>query len=118
MKGTNFQAAAFSVNELKGIVAESECMKVDEPPPHVRKASNETVNGVPFEVIEADGVGLGNFIQGYVYRNFHNGKCYELDIRIASSNIANYDPGSVKSFDSETIRRILKAALASFRFLR
>jgi len=118
MEGTNFQAAAFSVNELKGIVAESECMKVDEPPAHVGKVSNERVNGVPFEVIETDGVGLGNFIQGYVYRNFHNRKCYELDIRIASSNIANYDPGTVKSFDSKTIGRTLKAALASFRFLK
>jgi hypothetical protein len=118
MEGTNFQAAAFSVNELKGIVAESECMKVNEATPHVGKTNNETVNGVLFEVIETDGVGLGNFIQGYVYRNFHNGKCYELDIRIASSNIANYDPGTVKSFDSETVRRTFRAALASFRFLR
>src|SRR5207248_7623559 len=42
MKGTTFDAAAFSVNELKKMVAESECMKVDEPPPHLGKAKNET----------------------------------------------------------------------------
>jgi hypothetical protein len=118
MTGTNFQAAAFSVNELKKVTDESECLKVEEPPPHVGTARNEIVNGVKFQVTETDGVGLGNFIDGYVYRNFHNRKCYELDIRIASSNIANYDPGTVKSFDSEKVQRALKAVLGSFRFIR
>src|SRR5262249_38045077 len=60
MEGTNIQAAAFSVHELKEIVAESQRVKVNEPPPEVGKASNETVNGSPFEVIETEGVGLGN----------------------------------------------------------
>jgi hypothetical protein len=118
MKGTTFQAAAFSVSRLKKATAESECLKVEEPPPHVGKARNETVNGVKFKVTEAEGVATGNVIDGYVYRNFHKGKCYELDIRIASSNIGNFDPGTVKIFDSEKVERTLKAVLASFRFLR
>jgi hypothetical protein len=118
MKGTNFQAAAFSVNELKKVVAESECMKLDEPPPHMGKVENETVNGVTYKVTETDGVAMGNFIDGHVYRTFHNGKCYELDVRIASSNIANYEPGTVKSFDSDEVQRALKAVVASFTFLR
>jgi len=118
MKGTTFQAAAFSVNERKEATTESKCLKVEEPPPQVGNAHNETVNGVRFKVTEADGVATGNFIDGYNYRTFHQGTCYELDIRIAFSNIANYDPGAVKSFDSEKVERTLKNVLASFKFLR
>lgn len=117
LKGTNFQAAAFSVNELKTVVAESECMKVDEPPPHVGNARKESVNGVVFTVVETDGVAAGNLIDGHIYRTFHNGKCYELDIRIAFSNIANYEPGAVKSFDLDKVQRTLKAVVPSFTFL-
>ena len=47
----------------------------------------ETINGVKFNVAEIDGLATGNLIRGYVYRSFHKGKCYELDIRIASSNL-------------------------------
>jgi hypothetical protein len=118
MKGTTFEAAAFSVNELKKVVAESECMKVDEPPPHMGKTKNETVNGVMFKVVKTDGVAAGNYLDGYVYRAFHDGKCYELDMRIALSNIANYEPGTVKNFDLEKVKRTLKAVVDSFTFVR
>jgi hypothetical protein len=117
MKGTNFEAAAFSVNELKKVVAELECIKLNEPPPR-RNQKGETVNGITFKVAESDGVAAGNFIDGKVYRTFHDGKCYELDIRIASSNIANYEPGAVKSFDLDKVQRMLKPAVASFTFLK
>ena len=118
MKGTNLQAAAFSVNERRKVTAESECLRVEKPPPQIGTAHNETLNGIKFQAIEIDGIGLGNFIEGYVYRNFHNGMCYELDLRIASSNIANFDPGTVKPFDSEKVKRALRAVLGSFRFIR
>jgi hypothetical protein len=116
-KGTNLEAAAFSVNELKKVVAESECIKLDEPPPH-RNVKDENVNGITFKVAESDGIAAGNFIDGHVYRTFHDGKCYELDIRIASSNIANHESGSVKSFDLGKVQRTLKPAVASFTFLK
>jgi hypothetical protein len=116
-KGTNFQAAAFSVNELKDANTQPKCQVVAEPPPH-GTFHTETINGVKFNVAEIDGVATGNLMDGYVYRTFHKGKCYELDIRIAFSNIGNYDPGTVKNFDSERVSRALKAVLASFKFLR
>jgi hypothetical protein len=101
---------------LKKVVAESECIKLDEPLPH-RNGKDETVNGVTFKVAETDGVAAGNFPEGHVYRTFHDGKCYELEIRIASSNIANHESGSVKSFDLGKVQRTLKFAVASFTFL-
>jgi len=117
MKGTNFQAAAFAVNEQKAMNTNAECLKLQEPPPHAGNVRKEKVNGVVFTVVENDGVAAGNLIDGYAYRAFHGNKCYELDIRIASTNIGDYTPGTVKSFDTEKVRRTLKAVLASFRFL-
>jgi hypothetical protein len=117
MKGTNFQAAAFSVSEIKGATTEAECLKVEEPPPHVGSVRKETVNGVTFTVIETDGVATGNLIDGYVYRSFHRNTCYELDVRIAFSNPAYADPGTMKNFDLEMVHHRLKRVLDTFKFV-
>jgi len=115
MKGTNFQAAAFSVNELKESRDEAECLKMQGPPFSVGKAHTEAVNGIRFTVTETDGVATGNLIEGQAYRSFHGDKCYELDIRIAFSNAADYGPAT-KSFDINTVRRDLKRTLCTFQF--
>jgi hypothetical protein len=117
MKGTNFDAAAFSVSEIKAATTEAECLKVEEPPPHVGSVRKETVNGVIFTVIETDGVASGNLLDGYVYRSFHRNKCYELDVRIAFSNPANADPGTMKNFDLEMVHHRLKQVLDTFKFV-
>jgi len=118
MKGTNFQAAAFSVSELKAATTEAECLLVGEPPPHVGTARRETLNGVVFAVVETDGVATGNLIDSYVYRNFHRNKCYELDVRIAFSNPANAGPATMKTFDLTTIHDRLKQVLDTFKFVK
>jgi hypothetical protein len=118
MKGTNFQAAAFSVSELRAATTQAECLKVEEPPPHVGSARKETVNGVTFTVIETDGIATGNLIDGYVYRGFHRDKCYELDVRIAFSNPAYADPGTMKNFDLKAVHHRLKQVLDTFKFVK
>lgn len=118
MKGTNFQAAAFSVSEIKAASTQTECLKVEESAPHVGSARNETVNKVTFTVIQTDGVAAGNLIDGYIYRSFHGNKCYELDVRIAFSNPANFDPGTIKNFDLELVYHSLKQVLDTFKFIK
>jgi hypothetical protein len=66
-------------------------------------------------VTETDGVAAGNLIEGQAYRSFHGDKCYELDIRIAFPNAADYQPAT-KSFDIKTVRRDLKRTLRTFQF--
>jgi len=65
MEGSNFEAAAFSVSELKQARSEAG-LKLDEPAPHAAHPQYQTVNGVKFEVIETDGVAAGNLMDGYV----------------------------------------------------
>ena len=117
MEGSNFEAAAFSLSELKQARSEAECLKLDEPAPHAAHPQYQTVNGVKFEVTETDGVAAGNLMDGYVYRAFHRRKCYELDIRIAYWNSANADPGTVKNFDVKAVHYRLKEVLDTFNFV-
>jgi len=115
MKGTNFQAAAFSVNQINAITTDG-CLNIAES--NVRTLRKEQVNGVTFSVIETGGVAAGNLMDGEAYRSFHQNKCYELDISIASSNIGNYDPGTVRGFDREAVYRSLKSVLNTFQFVK
>jgi hypothetical protein len=113
MKGTNFEAAAFSVNLVNATTTDV-CLNVAEP--NVRTLRKEKVNGMTFTLIEAGGVAAGNLMDGEAYRTFHQNKCYELDIRIASSNIGNYDPGTVRGFGREAVYSRLKSVLNTFQF--
>lgn len=117
LKGTNFEAAAFSVNQRDATTTE-ECLKVTEPPAPVAPIRSETIAGVKFNVIETDGAAAGNLIDGVAYRSFHRNRCYELDIRIAFANIGNFDPGTVREFDHEPVHRPLKSVLNTFQFLK
>ncbi len=118
IKGTDFEAAAFSVSELKAATTEAKCLKVEGPPPRVGSARKETVNGVIFTVVETDGVETGNLIDGYVYRSFHRNKCYELDVRIAYFNPAYSDPAAIKDFDFKAVHHRLKQVLDTFTFVK
>ena len=118
LKGTNFQAAAFSVNKVKNALTDLECLKVEEPPTQVGNARREMVGGVSFTVIETDGVATGNLLEGYVYRAFHSGTCYELDIRIAYSNPAYAEPDTVKSFNLKAVHQRLQDVLDTFEFVK
>jgi hypothetical protein len=115
LKGTNFEAAAFSVNQINVATIDG-CLNLAGP--NVRTLRKEEVNDVTFTVIDTSSVAAGNFLDGEAYRSFHRNKCYELGIRIAYSNIGNYDPGTVREFDLETVYRSLKSVLNTFRLLK
>ncbi|HYA22641.1 MAG TPA: hypothetical protein VEF05_00685 [Terriglobales bacterium] len=113
-KDTNFEGGALSVSELKGPDTERKCQSVLDLS-HTA-FHRETINGARFDVTEMDGAATGSREDRRVYRNFHKGKCYELDIVITSSDM--YEPGTVKKFDSEKVRGALNTILESFEFLK
>ena len=115
LRGTNFEAAAFSVSQLDAMTAE-ECLQVTEP--HPATSRKEKVNGVTFDVFDVGGAAAGSLLAADAYRSFHQNRCYELDLRVAFANIGNFDPGTVKEFDYEAVHRSLKSVLDTFTFLR
>jgi len=116
--GTGFESAAFSVNEVKEADSKSKCLRLPEPPPQFEPSHLETVNQTQFTVTHVDGVGMGHGLEGYVYRAFHQHKCYELDIRMAFDNGTSHDPGTLKEFNVEGVHQSLKRVLDSFTFLK
>lgn len=113
-KGTNLQAAAFSVNQIKAISID-ECLNITDS--SVTSRRKENVNGVTFTVFATSGGAAGSLMDGEAYRSFHQNTCYELDISIASSNIGNYDPGTVREFDRQAVYRSLQSVLNTFQFV-
>lgn len=113
--GTNFEAAAFTVNKLDEASAD-ECLRITEPHPATSRKVN--VNGMTFDMFDMDGVAAGSFLAGEAYRSFHQNRCYELDLRIAAANPGAFDPGTVKEFDYDAVHRSLKSVLDTFKFLK
>lgn len=118
-----FEAATFSVAEVKRAVTEKECLSGSPDWVIVTHGSGKktaNINHVKFRVFEVDGVGLGHSLYGHVYRNFHRNTCYELSIRMASTIPGNFD-GPVKEFTQKGWNEVngqLKRALDSFSFLK
>jgi hypothetical protein len=117
---SNLEAAAFSVAEAPA-EKRSDCA-VGSPywAGSLRRGpESSTINGVRFTTFEIADAGLGNGLEAHVYQTFHHNKCYILAIRVAWSNPANYDPGSIKVLtrqEQQELHNRLKQALDSFNF--
>ncbi|HYK92153.1 MAG TPA: hypothetical protein VE398_25550 [Acidobacteriota bacterium] len=112
-KGTNFSGAAFSVSILETGKSERKCLGGDRGPLH-----SEAINGVKFVVSWDAGAAAGHYMESYIYRDFRDNVCYELDLNIASASIGAFDPGTVKEFDSGEVRERLRQVLDTFRFVK
>jgi|BogFormECP03_OM2_1039629.scaffolds.fasta_scaffold04315_1 hypothetical protein len=118
-----FEAATFSVAEIKETITEKECLSgsADWDDDERRSGGNETINGVKFKTFEVGEAGMNQGVDGRVYRSFHGNKCYELSIRVATANSGAFDPGTTVEFtkeDENEVQGRLKQALDSFTFLQ
>jgi len=132
-KYSNFEAAGFYVEEIPA-TSKHECLTspdvaeldtgapgytyhlvFDIPP----KDPVKVINGVNFEHGITGGAAAGHSTSEDVYRNFHDGKCYELTIAWTYTD-AEADPPYVPLTPSQQqhIRDELNAMLSSFKFLR
>jgi hypothetical protein len=117
--GTNFGGAAFSVSSVPDATAEKDCLKFDEFTMDKKKAHWTTIGNEKFRAASGGEGGLGHGLGEDVYLRYHNGKCYQLEIRIGETSFANYDPGTIKEFkDYDKVSRELRRVLQSFRFLK
>ena len=117
-----FGAAAFSVAKVKRADTEKECLSGSpdwDIDPH-GSGKTATINHVTFRVFETDGLGMSHSQDGHVYRNFHRNTCYELSIRMTSTDPGAFDTPP-KEFTQEDLNEVegrLKQALDSFSFLK
>ena len=82
----------------------------------------QTINGAQFKTSTDGRAGMGSAQDSSVYRTFHGGKCYELDINISQQDGTGYDPGQVpKGFgvkQAVVVQMRLEQALRSFKFMK
>jgi hypothetical protein len=111
--GTNFGAAAVSVNVLRAKRNDQACAEIDtaEGPAKAR-----TINGTLFHFAAIGDAGMGHFRGGTAYRALHQGVCFELTATIAQTNFENYDPGTIQRFYAATLEKQLDSIVHAFRF--
>lgn len=78
---------------------------------------SETIGGQQFSVFSAAEPGAGNLYETKAYRAIKNGTCIEINELLHSSNIGNYDPGTVTAFDHAKFSGILDAIVHTYQTL-
>lgn len=112
-KGTNFEAAGLSVNILRDARSEQDCNTIDTGDfPTKRK----TINGVIFHYGTTGSAGLSHGEGGPSYRAFYQNVCFEIAVGIAETSLGAYDPGTIKSFHSAKLEKLLDEMVHTFRF--
>jgi len=118
-RGYNFQTATVSVSLLSAFNTKGNCFSV----PELVNSKVHTVieNEVVFRASQGGEAGLGNDKDQHIYRTFHNRSCYEIQVSIALSQFANFDPGTIKEFkpsDQQEVYGSLNRVIYTLRFLK
>ena len=59
----------------------------------------------------------GTIFQSKIFHTFNVEQCYEAVLHIATTNIYNYDPGTVVAVDENALRTQLQEILRTFQFI-
>jgi hypothetical protein len=115
-----FEAATFSVEVVHDRTTAKSCLAGPEAVQRVDKHGTAIVHGVSFKVFGVGDSGTGQGTEGDVYRTFHGGKCYQLGVNVATSDVATDDPPQRELTDADLheINGTLEQARKSFRFLK
>ena len=118
-EGTNFGGAAFSVSEVPDAPTESQCLQFDKFTTSKKTIHWEMIRSTRFKAASGGEGGLGHGLAKEVYLTFHNGKCYDVEVRETQTSLASFDPGMVKQFKNEAeVNANLRGVLRSFHFLK
>jgi hypothetical protein len=75
----------------------------------------EGINGYTFTHFSAEGAGAGNYYQQEIYRMANKGVCYEVIYYFHSTNVGNYELGTVSEFDRNAIIQQLYGVFSTFQ---
>jgi hypothetical protein len=89
-------------------------LKIDDPA--AQPGTPVMVNDISFVPFTTNGAGAGNFYDVRAYHTVQNSICYEIALTLHTTNIANYDPGTVTEFDMTLGWSILEKIFNAFLF--
>lgn len=112
-QGTNFGDASFTVSATYPEKSE-DCFN-----PIIQRVSDggeALFNDIQYTTWTETGAAAGNLYVEKVYRTMHDKFCFELRETMHTSNIGNYDPGTVTEIDEKPLWEKLDAVVSSFKF--
>jgi hypothetical protein len=118
-----FQGGTFSVAEIKDATTSTDCLNFPRDE-YFDAHSNRTtriLNGASFEQFDFPEGAMNQFLDRQVYRNFHEGKCYELSVKIVTASPGVLVSSRGKKFskrDSRKVRNRIEQPLYSFKYLK
>jgi hypothetical protein len=119
--GSELQAAAFAVSRLDIYRSAGECLERWENR-NTSAVHVERIRGVKFQAAQLMETQTGYVAEHSMYRAFHKGSCYELDVNLStaldSAFAAEDAPRKLTAEEREKIRAGLRQALEGFRFLK
>jgi hypothetical protein len=114
--GTNFGAAAFSVNLRGDLAGEAACLA---PQPGETADGAMSLGGTVFTAFSYADAATSHRLDGRSLRAWRDQGCIELATRIESTVFEVWEPGSIRAFtpdDKADIQAVLEKMMASFRF--
>jgi len=112
---TNFAGGSVIATVDVGVGSIDACLNASQDP-QLRFDRTETLNGIVFHLANAGGAGAGNFYDSHLYRAVYGGNCYELVAQLHTTNVGNYEPGTVTEFDATQAWPILEGIVRSVAF--
>ncbi|MFA6297332.1 MAG: hypothetical protein WC629_02100 [Candidatus Paceibacterota bacterium] len=80
-----------------------------------KNKSQEIIIGTTtYSTLTFSGAGAGNFYETTIYSTKASSSCSALKLFIHSTNIGNYDPGTIKEFDKTKLLEIFAKVLQNF----
>jgi hypothetical protein len=80
-------------------------------------AGTATLGGISFAVFTSTDAAAGNIYEERIYRALHGDVCFEIVELLHSTNIGNYDPGTVVEFDKARFQGYLEAIVQTFSWV-
>lgn len=112
--GTNLsEDTRFAVELMEGIETCSAALFAETPDVEVKTVTDP--DGKSWSYAESSDAGAGNFYSEKLYAVGSGSRCYNLRFFVHSTNIANYEPGTVEEYDEAGLEDMFAAFRASFK---
>ena len=113
--GTNLSEAGVYIGATSSPAIVATCAS-SSPELNETAQGTTTISGTNFSVFTSSDAGAGNFYETKTLRTVHGDLCFEIVELLHSTNIGNYDPGTVLVFDKTAFQGYLDAMVKTFTF--
>jgi hypothetical protein len=96
-----------SIAVLDNVSDQAKCVAFPEDEV-TSKLPDQQFNGVTFKTAELTDAAMSHSYRTYFYRTFHNGRCYDLELFLATVNVGVFDAGKQpKEFTDADERKVV-----------